>query len=169
MSASIRRNEVARLSRVGSAWRVRGCVLLSFGARAQFSTPSGNYAGTAGASCTGLGIQYAWPDINGQILQCVSNVWTVVPQTAAAAGSSPQLQYNNSGLLGGTAGLTYDSTNQALTLATIAKSGSFGIDDHRRRADRHDKLSGAERHPDMEQCGRHVHRDQGKYHEYGEQ
>jgi hypothetical protein len=31
-------------------------------------------------------MQYAWPDINGQILNCVSNVWTLVSPTSVSAG-----------------------------------------------------------------------------------
>jgi hypothetical protein len=55
-------------------------------AHAQFATPTGNYAGTAGSSCAGLGQQYAWPDANGQILQCVSNVWTLVSPSSISSG-----------------------------------------------------------------------------------
>ena len=55
-----------------------GVILTSAVALAQFASPTGKYAGTAGASCAGLGMQFAWPDANGQVLQCVSNVWTIV-------------------------------------------------------------------------------------------
>src|SRR5882757_2499575 len=60
--------------------------LISAVSLAQLATPTGKYAGTAGASCAGLGMQYAWPDANGQILGCVSNVWTVVNPLSVGAG-----------------------------------------------------------------------------------
>jgi hypothetical protein len=55
-------------------------------AHAQFATPTGKYAGTAGSSCAGLGQQYAWPDANGQILQCMSDVWTLVSPSSVSSG-----------------------------------------------------------------------------------
>jgi hypothetical protein len=63
-----------------------GAILVSAVALAQLATPTGMYAGTAGASCAGLGMQYAWPDANGQILACVSNVWTVVSPSSVSSG-----------------------------------------------------------------------------------
>jgi hypothetical protein len=62
------------------------CLVASGQAHAQFATPTGHYAGTAGSSCAGLGQQYAWPDANGQILQCVSNVWTLVSPSSVSSG-----------------------------------------------------------------------------------
>jgi fibronectin-binding autotransporter adhesin len=55
--------------------------------------------------------------------------WQAVGSTAApaAGGSTTQLQYNNAGALGGTAGLTWDGTNDALTLATIANPASSAL------------------------------------------
>jgi hypothetical protein len=54
---------------------------------------------------TGTKLQYcngtAWTDIGG----------------GTPAGSSTQVQYNNAGAFGGDSGLTYDATNDALTVA----------------------------------------------------
>jgi hypothetical protein len=47
--------------------------------------------------------------------------WEAVGADASvAAGTTGQVQYNSSGSLAGSAGFTYDGTNQALTLASIA-------------------------------------------------
>jgi hypothetical protein len=44
----------------------------------QYSTsPPNDFAGTAGAACVTTSTTYAWPDINGNVLKCVSNVWQV--------------------------------------------------------------------------------------------
>jgi hypothetical protein len=64
-----------------------GAILITTVSLAQFATPTGKYAGTAGSSCAGLGQQYAWPDANGQVLQCVSNVWTLVNLSGTGATS----------------------------------------------------------------------------------
>jgi hypothetical protein len=76
--------------RTGSWWIFLcvfgGAMLVATVALAQFATPPGKYAGTAGSSCAGLGQQYAWPDPNGQILQCVSSIWTVVSPTSISGG-----------------------------------------------------------------------------------
>src|ERR1700678_2253094 len=61
-------------------------ILISAASLAQVATPTGKYAGTAGSSCAGLGMQYAWPDVNGQILQCVSNIWVVVSPSSIGSG-----------------------------------------------------------------------------------
>jgi hypothetical protein len=109
----------------GGRWLVplcvcAGAILISSTSFAQISTPSGKYAGTAGASCAGLGQQYAWPDANGQVLQCVSNVWTLVSQTAGAAGSTGQVQFNNAGALGASSNFFWDNTNNRLGIGTTA-------------------------------------------------
>jgi Chaperone of endosialidase len=117
-------------------WRVRhwpvslgvfaGAILISTALLAQISTPTSKYAGTAGASCAGLGIQYAWPDINGQILQCVSNVWTVVGQTVVPAGSNGQVQFNNAGSMAGDSSFVY-TTPGALQLGLSGTLGSLAF------------------------------------------
>ena len=54
--------------------------------------------------------------------------WEAVGANAEdAGGSNTQLQYNNSGDLGGTAGLTWDSTNDALTLATFSNPAASAL------------------------------------------
>jgi hypothetical protein len=55
---------------------------------AQFANQTGNVVGTVGGACNSSANDYAWPDTNGQILKCVSNVWTLVTQSVAAAGST---------------------------------------------------------------------------------
>jgi hypothetical protein len=104
-----------------------GAILISTASLAQISTPTSKYAGTAGASCAGLGIQYAWPDINGQILQCVSNVWTVVGQTVAPAGSNGQVQFNNVGSMAGSNNLFWDNSNFRLGIGTASPSRLLNI------------------------------------------
>lgn len=45
---------------------------------------------------------------------------------ASPGGSTTQLQYNNAGAFGGTSGLTWDSTNKVVSLATVASNGNEG-------------------------------------------
>ncbi len=45
----------------------------------QFANKTSNVAGTLGGACTSSANDYVWPDTNGNILKCVSNVWTAVP------------------------------------------------------------------------------------------
>jgi len=108
----------------GHSWvsigALAGVILCSAGALAQIAVPSGYSAGTAGASCAGLGQQYAWPDANGQILKCVSNVWTVVGQSVAPAGSDGQVQYNSAGVMGADQNFSYTANTGILSLGTSA-------------------------------------------------
>ncbi|MGY3582602.1 hypothetical protein ACVIGB_008331 [Bradyrhizobium sp. USDA 4341] len=78
---------------------------------AQFASRPGYSVGTAGAACDGANMQYGWPDANGNILKCVSNVWQAQGTTASAGGSNTQVQYNSGGALAGDSGLTYSNPN----------------------------------------------------------
>jgi hypothetical protein len=98
-------------------------------ARAQFASPTGSYAGTAGQSCAGLGQQFAWPDANGHMLQCVSNVWAAVvgTGTAGAGGSSGDVQYNGSGTLAGSNNLYWNNSSGYLGV-DIGSSAANALD-----------------------------------------
>ena len=52
----------------------------------------------------------------GQFIQSINADGTVVASGLTAAGSSTQLQFNNSGTFGGLANVKYDTTHSALTL-----------------------------------------------------
>jgi hypothetical protein len=65
---------------------------------------------------------------NNELESFNGTTWEAVGAAAAdAGGTNAQLQYNNGGDLGGTAGMTWDSTNDALTLATIANPASSAL------------------------------------------
>jgi hypothetical protein len=69
-------------------------------------------------------------DVTNHILAvCNGTSWVDLATSAgtAAGGSTAQLQYNNAGILGGTTGMTWDSTNDAMTLATIANPASSAL------------------------------------------
>jgi hypothetical protein len=102
-----------------------GAILISAVAFAQFATPPTYSAGTVGAACTSSSVNYAWPDTSGHVLQCVSNVWTLVGQPASAAGSNGQVQFNNSGILGASSNLFWDNTNNRLGIGTAVPSQSL--------------------------------------------
>jgi len=55
--------------------------------------------------------------------------WAFLPAAVTPGGSTTQLQYNNAGAFGGTSGLTWDSTNDVLTLtsATLTGTTSFPL------------------------------------------
>ncbi len=85
-------------------------------ARAQFQTHSS--AATAGGACT-TG-DFAFPDPSGYALKCVASVWTIVNQPAAAAGSTGQVQFNSSGVLGASSNLFWDNTLFRLGIGTTS-------------------------------------------------
>ena len=65
---------------------------------------------------------------NNELESWNGTAWEAVGSNAEdAGGSNTQLQYNNGGDLGGTAGLTWDNTNDALTLATIANPAASAL------------------------------------------
>jgi hypothetical protein len=93
-----------------------------------FVYPAYQFGSANGASCSStLAGEVQW---SGSTLQlCDGTNWDTIGEVGGvgAAGSTTQLQYNNSGVLGGTAGLTWNSTNDALTLATIANPASSAL------------------------------------------
>jgi Chaperone of endosialidase len=107
-----------RLAQCGMGLALSAVVLWTSTAFAQFATPPGYSAGTTGAACSGSSINYAWPDANGNVLQCVSNVWTVVGQSIAAAGVTGDVQYNNAGALAGAANLFWNNGSGFLGIGT---------------------------------------------------
>jgi hypothetical protein len=96
-------------------------------ARAQYAVPAGKYAGTAGQSCADLAQNFAWPDANGNVLQCVSNVWVVVSQPMAAAGLNGYVQYNNGGALAGAGNLFWNSTSNLLGIGTASPANAIDV------------------------------------------
>jgi hypothetical protein len=65
---------------------------------------------------------------NNELESFNGTAWEAVGASSLdAGGTNTQLQYNNNGDLGGTAGLTWDSTNDALTLATIANPAASAL------------------------------------------
>jgi hypothetical protein len=110
-------------------WRAhRAAVLLLFVgllgvttmAWGQFANQTGNVVGTVGGACNSGLNDYAWPDTNGNILKCVSSVWTLVTQPATAAGSTGYVQFNNGGVLAGSANHFWDNTNNRLGIGTTS-------------------------------------------------
>jgi hypothetical protein len=61
----------------------------------QYASRTGNVIGTVGGACDSSTNTYGWPDANGDILKCVSNVWTLVTQPATAAGTTGYVQFNS--------------------------------------------------------------------------
>ncbi|MCP3476668.1 hypothetical protein NLM33_41610 [Bradyrhizobium sp. CCGUVB1N3] len=88
-------------------------------ASSQFASRPGYSVGTAGAVCDGSNMLYGWPDANGQLLKCSSNVWSIVTQTAGAAGSNAQVQFNSGGALAGDSGLTYVNPNLTIGYGSL--------------------------------------------------
>jgi hypothetical protein len=117
--------------RTGSWWIFLcvfgGAILIATVARAQFATPTGKFAGTAGASCAGLGKQFAWPDANGHVLQCISNVWTAVTQSGTPASPTGSVQFNNAGALGGSANLFWNNSSNFLGIGTNAPANALDV------------------------------------------
>lgn len=91
-------------------------------AAAQYTNKTGNVVGTIGGACNSTNNDYGWPDTNGNILKCVSNVWTLQGITAAAAGSTGYVQFNNGGALAGSGNLFWDNTNNRLGIGTTSPS-----------------------------------------------
>lgn len=98
---------------------------LSSAAHAQFSTPSP--VGTAGQACSSATMTYGWPDANGQVLKCASNVWSLVSETASPGGSDTQVQYNNSGSLTGSNGLVFNYTSNRLGIGTTGPLSKLDV------------------------------------------
>src|ERR1700692_504822 len=89
-------------------------ILIATPALAQFASKPGDSVGTAGGACSSSSVNYGWPDPNGHTIQCVSNVWTAVTQTGAAASPSGSVQFNNGGALGGSANLFWNNSSNYL-------------------------------------------------------
>lgn len=113
--------------------RVAACALfvvaltLALPAHAQFANKTGNIAGTVGGACASSANDYAWPDANGDILKCVANVWTLVTLPATAAGSTGYVQFDNGGVLAGSANLFWDNTNFRLGIGTNSPQSALQI------------------------------------------
>jgi hypothetical protein len=101
-----------------------GVTTLAWG---QFANQTGNVVGTVGGACNSGLNDYAWPDTNGNILKCVSSVWTLVTQPATAAGSTGYVQFNNGGVLAGSANHFWDNTNNRLGIGTTAPGGTLSV------------------------------------------
>jgi len=88
-------------------------------ALAQIASKPGDAVGTAGGACNSSIMTYGWPDANGNILKCVSNIWQLQGITASAGGSNTQVQYNSGGALAGDSGLTYSNPNLTIGYGSI--------------------------------------------------
>jgi hypothetical protein len=118
-------------------WRARRAVLSLFllagllgvttVAWGQYASQTGNVVGTIGGACNSSTNTYGWPDTNGDILKCVSNVWTLVTQPATAAGSTGYVQYNNAGLLAGSANLFWSNSLGRLGIGTTTPVVSLDL------------------------------------------
>ncbi len=104
-----------------------GAALCPAAAHAQFSNQTGNVAGIAGGACDSASNDYAWPDANGNILKCVSNVWTLQGVTASAAGSNGQVQFNNVGALGASSNFYWDNTNGRVGIGTTSPGAPLEV------------------------------------------
>ena len=93
----------------------------------QYASRTGNVIGTVGGACDSSTNTYGWPDVNGDILKCVSNVWTLVTQPATAAGSTGYVQFNSSGALDASSNLFWDNTLFWLGIGTTAPAGPLQI------------------------------------------
>ena len=94
---------------------------------AQFASKNGDTVGTVGGACSSATNTYGWPDVNGNILKCVSNIWTLVTQPIAAAGSTGYVQFNSSGALAGSSNLFWDNTNFRLGIGTASPTQKLDI------------------------------------------
>src|SRR6266436_3874150 len=102
----------------------------SWAAWGQYQSKTGNVVGAVGGACDSSSITYGWPDTNGDILKCVSNVWTLVTQPATAAGSTGQVQFNSSNALAASANLFWDNTNFWLGIGTSTPSAPLQVYDY---------------------------------------
>ncbi|WP_157083374.1 hypothetical protein [Bradyrhizobium manausense] len=59
-------------------------ILGSMPTLAQFASKPGDAVGAAGGACDSTIMNFGWPDANGNILKCVSNVWQAQGITASA-------------------------------------------------------------------------------------
>jgi hypothetical protein len=96
-------------------------------ARAQYANQTGKVVGTIGGTCSSSTNDYAWPDTNGNILKCVSNVWTLVTLPATAAGSTGYVQFNSSGALAGSANLFWNNSSGYLGIGTAAPQSTLSV------------------------------------------
>jgi hypothetical protein len=96
-------------------------------ARAQFATKTGDTAATAGVACTSSTQGFAWPDANGYVLHCVSNIWTAITQATSAAGSTGYVQYNNGGALAGSANLFWNNGSSELGIGTATPANTLDV------------------------------------------
>ncbi|MGY8666173.1 hypothetical protein Q3C01_28010 [Bradyrhizobium sp. UFLA05-109] len=94
---------------------------------AQYASRPGYSVGTAGAACDGTNMLYGWPDANGNILKCVSNVWQAHGTTAAAGGSNGQVQFNSSGALSGSSSFVWDNTNGRVGIGTATPANLLTV------------------------------------------
>jgi hypothetical protein len=92
--------------------------LLPLSAHAQYANKTGNVVGTIGGTCNSSNNDYGWPDTNGNILKCVSNVWTLQGVAATAAGSTGDVQFNNGGALAGSNNLFWNNSSGYLGIGT---------------------------------------------------
>jgi fibronectin-binding autotransporter adhesin len=99
----------------------------SWMAWAQYQSAPGYVVGTVGGTCSSSSVTYGWPDTNGDVLKCVSNVWTLVTQPATAGGSNGQVQFNSSNLLAGSANLFWDNTNYRLGIYTSSPDAVLSL------------------------------------------
>ena len=116
-----------RLGRIAGIALVLAFSLIAHPANAQFSNATGKVAGTAGQACVSATNDYAWPDTNGNILKCVSNVWTIQGVTATAAGSTGYVQFNSSGAFGADSNFFWDNTNKRVGIGTTAPATSLDL------------------------------------------
>lgn len=116
-----------RLGRITGIALVLAFFLIAHPANAQFSNATGKVAGTAGQACVSATNDYAWPDTNGNILKCVSNVWTIQGVTASAAGSTGYVQFNNGGALGADSNFFWDNTNKRVGIGTATPATSLDL------------------------------------------
>jgi hypothetical protein len=93
----------------------------------QYASKPGDAVGTVGGTCNSSLNTYGWPDANGDILKCVSNVWTLVTQPAAAGGSNGQVQFNNANALAGSANLFWDNANLRLGIETATPAAALDV------------------------------------------
>jgi Chaperone of endosialidase len=94
---------------------------------AQYTNKTGDVVGTIGGACTSSANTYGWPDVNGAILKCVSNVWTLVTPSVAAAGSTGYVQFNNANALAADSNLFWDNTNKRLGIGTTTPNETLDI------------------------------------------
>ncbi len=94
-------------------------------ARAQFTTL--NPVTAAGTTCDNSIQTWGWPDANGNVLKCVSNVWTLQGVAATAAGSSGQVQFNSGGTLGASSNLFWNNSSGYLGVGTATPQSAMDV------------------------------------------